>query len=148
MRSLRRYFRVVGNLSEPVRIDLNISSQEQILKFLERYKDVEVYRKVYDNREELAEIAKRDISEPFLPKYKTVTGRNSSWVEELKSNGIELSGKELDLFTEKSEYLSISYTVRLAKATYNVYSLVKLSYAPSEDFYSITKIKILKFSLR
>ena len=148
MRSLRRYFRIVGNLSAPVRIDINISSEAEILKFLERFKDVEAYRKVYDNKEDLAEIAKRDITEPFLPKYKSATGRNSAWVEDLKANGIELSGNELDLFTEKSEYLSISYTVRLAKAAYNVYSLVKLSYAPSKDFYTITRIKILQFTLR
>jgi len=145
-------FRVIGEDTES--IDINLASEEEIVNFLSRYKDLDQYTTIYSNAAEIAEIAKTKVSEEnqLLPKEKykgdITTYRNSQWEQDLGAEGFGLNPTEQALFSFRTRLLLIQYNFHAGKTTVGIHSRISLNYSGSKNTEnSIHKITILNYKV-
>ena len=150
-RELHRHFRANkgGDLEF---IDINLASEDEISAFLNNYENLETYRTVYENRIEIAEIAKQDMPLSAKAKYPIGSepyGRSSEWRRELESLGVFslLTAKEKELFRLKTDHIEISFVVSVGNVSLRLNSTVKLHYGGSKKD-KIERFTILSLSYR
>ena len=114
-------------------IDINLASEDEISGFLKNYGNLYDYRTVYENRIEIAAIAKEDMPLSWEPKYPLDVdpySHSSDWRQELENLGIytQMTAKEKGLFKAKSNHIEISFMVLVGNIHLKLYSIVKLHY--------------------
>ena len=146
---LRNFFHTYDNtvkdklISANEQINVNVVDSDEMLRFLESYQDVEGYPNVYNKREELVRIVKERMRNPNGYKYSTplVDGRKSNW----ESDFTDLEALEKALFTYRTRYLRIAYTVKIGSASRRVEAELELKY-PSKGV-TVQSIDILYFRI-
>ncbi len=142
-------------------IDINLAEEDEIISFLERYKDLDTYPNVYNNSKSLVDIiTNRDKEQSeenggmsgFLdpqPRFSPplYSRGKSSWEQTLAAEGITLERAEKDLFQAVTNHLFISFSITVENTTVITDAVIKLSYKNSSST-DIKSIEILSYVLR
>lgn len=133
-KELKDNFRIGGSAQDE-KIDINLATKEQIVTFLKLYEDIPGYTTVSSRRDEIADVivTPKDGADKLKPKYtggnSQVTFRNGPLNQELENAGIKLQGRELSLFSFRTQYLEIQFDVLMGKSRSTVRSVLLLNYS-------------------
>ena len=146
-------FRVHGGIESF--ININLATKAEVEDFLERFKDVDDYAKVYDNRVKLAEIIDDQDADNMnnqalfnlVPRFTPpLYDFKSKWKLLLDDAGFgNLSQREEDLFKATTAYLAIRFSVLVGRVTVKVKSIVAVDYIKNSTV--IKKFTIHEFSI-
>ena len=150
---IQKAFRIHGGKEY---IDINLAEEEEVIRFLENYENVEGFEAVYDFREDLAKrIAEADsensptqIIAPTRFTPPTYRRGNSKWERALGTDLLsKLSPKEKDLFSIKTEHIRLLYRTTVGRVNLETEAIVAVEYLNPKISLDIKGFKILSYAL-
>ncbi len=160
---IRSNFRVflIDKSSEKQFIDVNLATEDEMIAFLEFFKDVDVdkFPNLYDKRAEIAALLTTRDEElgydeltagVFEPKPRfphPIEKTNSRWRKRLNDENITLNGDEHELFSGRTKHLLISYSLAVGDVIVTTEAIVEIIYASEKDT-RINGFNVLSYEIR
>lgn len=150
---LNRYFRVipkkvvsgVNNTEADSTINVNMASEDQIIKFLERFENSGDFDLLFAERENIAK--KLTEGREGFPKYKNYTDLYKD-LDEISDRLSDLYGTREDpkLFKIESTFIAIHFTLTVDSMPFQVRSIVEIEYLNTKT-YNISRFTLHQFQI-